>query len=89
MNPNKPKNWKLIIDPFIIKGSTKLFRYEGQVPGDPTYPVVHLRDPRSQISRIWSRLDVLDLPIPRFRVFHLNVIIIQLIMISIFFKNIR
>ena len=70
MNPNKPKNWKLIIDPFLIKGSTKLFRYEGQVPGDPTYPVVHLRDPRSQISRIWSRLDVLDLPIPRFRVFY-------------------
>lgn len=68
MNPNKPKNWKLIIDPFLIKGSTKLFRYEGQVPGDPTYPVVHLRDPRSQISRIWSRLDVLDLPLPRFRI---------------------
>ena len=69
MNPNKPKNWKLIIDPLLVKGSAKLIRYEGQVQGDPTYPTVHVRDPRIQISRHWSRLDVLDLPVPRFRVF--------------------
>lgn len=69
MNPPKQKNWKLLIDPIIIKGGTaKLFRYEGQVPGDPTYPVVHVRDPRSQIPKLWSRLDVLDLPVPRFKV---------------------
>ena len=69
MNPAKQKNWKLLIDPTIIKGAVKLLRYEGQVPGDPTYPVVHVRDPRSQIPKLWSRaLDVLDLPVPRFRV---------------------
>ena len=70
MNPAKPKNWKLILDPLIIKGTAKIVRYEGQVPGDPTYPVVHVRDPRSQIHKLsWSRLsDGLDLPVPRFRV---------------------
>lgn len=68
MNPAKQKNWKLIIDPFIIKGSTKLFRYEGQVPGDPTYPVVSVRDPRPQLPRLWCRLEVTDLPVPRFKV---------------------
>ena len=72
MNPAKQKKWKLILDPLIIKGTTKIFRYEGQVPGDPTYPVVHVRDPRSQIPKLWSRLDVLDLPVPRFRVHSIN-----------------
>ncbi|EFX83765.1 hypothetical protein DAPPUDRAFT_47657 [Daphnia pulex] len=68
MNPAKQKNWKLLTDPLIIKGAVKLFRYEGQVQGDPTYPVVHVRDPRSQIQRLWSRPEVLDLPVPRFRI---------------------
>ena len=71
--PKQQKNWKLIIDPLIIKGQpAKLFRYEGQVPGDPTYPVVNVRDPRSQIQRLWSRLEVLDLPVPRFRVHNIH-----------------
>lgn len=70
MNPGKQKNWKLLIDPFLIKGSVKTVRYEGLVPGDPTYPMVQLRDPRTQRpTNRWSRLDdVLDLPVPRFRV---------------------
>lgn len=68
MNPAKQKNWKLLTDPLIIKGAVKLFRYEGQVQGDPTYPAVHVRDPRSQIQRLWSRPEVLDLPVPRFRI---------------------
>lgn len=70
MNPAKQKNWKLLIDPFLIKGSVKTVRYEGQVPGDPTYPAVQVRDPRTQRpNNRWSRLDdVLDLPVPRFRV---------------------
>jgi hypothetical protein len=67
MNPAKQKNWKLLSDPLIVKGTVKLFRYEGQVQGDPTYPSVHVRDPRSQI-RHWSRPEVLELPVPRFRV---------------------
>ncbi|XP_028035252.1 histone-lysine N-methyltransferase SETD1 isoform X2 [Bombyx mandarina] len=63
-----PKNYKLLMDPFLIKGATKLYRYDGFVPGDPTYPPVQSRDPRSQLSRIWNRLEPADLPVPRFKI---------------------
>lgn len=79
MNPQKQKNWKLLIDPFLIKGSTKLVRYEGQVPGDATYPPVHVRDPRSHIPKLWSRLEVLDLPVPRFKVYLVKLFIYVII----------
>lgn len=45
-----------------------MYRYDGIVPGDPTYPTVQLRDPRSQLTRIWTRLEQLDLPVPRFKI---------------------
>ncbi|XP_035740533.1 histone-lysine N-methyltransferase SETD1-like [Vespa mandarinia] len=64
----KPRNYKLLVDPFLVKGATKLYRYDGTVPGDPTYPVVQPRDPRSQLTRIWTRLEQLDLPVPRFKI---------------------
>ncbi|XP_045487005.1 histone-lysine N-methyltransferase SETD1 isoform X1 [Pieris rapae] len=63
-----PKNYKLLIDPFLVKGATKLYRYDGVVPGDQTYPPVHCRDPRSQLSRIWNKLEPADLPVPRFKI---------------------
>ncbi|XP_045454073.1 histone-lysine N-methyltransferase SETD1 [Melitaea cinxia] len=63
-----PKNYKLLIDPFLVKGVTKLYRYDGVVPGDNTYPSVQCRDPRSQLSRIWNKLEPADLPVPRFRI---------------------
>ncbi|XP_041972422.1 histone-lysine N-methyltransferase SETD1 isoform X2 [Aricia agestis] len=63
-----PKNYKLLRDPFLIKGAVKLYRYDGCVPGDPSYPPVQCRDPRSQLSRIWNKLEPADLPIPRFRI---------------------
>lgn len=50
------------------KGATKVYRYDGLVPNDPTYPAVQVRDPRSQLTRIWTRLDKLDLPVPRFKI---------------------
>ncbi|CAH0549275.1 unnamed protein product [Brassicogethes aeneus] len=62
------KNYKLLVDPFLVKGAAKLYRYEGVVPNDPTYPPVTPRDPRSHLTRIWSRLENLDLPIPRFKI---------------------
>ncbi|EFN77371.1 Histone-lysine N-methyltransferase SETD1B, partial [Harpegnathos saltator] len=62
------RNYKLLVDPFLVKGATKLCRYDGTVPGDPTYPQVQPRDPRSQLTRIWTRLEQLDLPVPRFRI---------------------
>lgn len=61
-----PRNYKLLVDPFLVKGSAKLYRYDGNVPGDPTYPIVPLRDPRSHLTRIWTRLETLDLPVPRY-----------------------
>lgn len=61
-----PKNYKLLIDPFLVKGVAKLYRYDGVVPGDNTYPSVQCRDPRSQLSRIWNKLEPADLPVPRY-----------------------
>ncbi|CAH2052091.1 unnamed protein product, partial [Iphiclides podalirius] len=63
-----PKNYKLLMDPCLVKGATKLYRYDGCVPGDASYPPVHCRDPRSQLSRIWNKLEPADLPVPRFRI---------------------
>ncbi|CAH0595342.1 unnamed protein product [Chrysodeixis includens] len=63
-----PKNYKLLMDPFLVKGANKLYRYDGSVPGDATYPPVQCRDPRSQLSRIWNRLEPADLPVPRFKI---------------------
>lgn len=65
---HKPRNYKLLVDPFLVKGASKLYRYDGNVPNDPTYPQVQVRDPRSALTRIWTRLEVLDLPVPRFKV---------------------
>ena len=66
--PQKPRNYKLLVDPALVKNATKLYRYDGIVPGDPTFPTVQLRDPRSQLTRIWTRLEQLDLPVPRFKI---------------------
>lgn len=65
--PHKPpKNFKLLMDPFLIKGATKLYRYDGNVPGDNSFPNVQVRDPRPVKSRLWDRLDPLDMPVPRY-----------------------
>ncbi|CAB3220457.1 unnamed protein product [Arctia plantaginis] len=63
-----PKNYKLLMDPFLVKGATKLYRYDGCVPGDTSYPPVQCRDPRSQIARMWNKLEPADLPVPRFKI---------------------
>ncbi|XP_013167765.1 PREDICTED: histone-lysine N-methyltransferase SETD1 isoform X1 [Papilio xuthus] len=63
-----PKNYKLLMDPCLVKGATKLYRYDGCVPGDASYPPVQCRDPRSQLSRIWNKIESADLPIPRFKI---------------------
>ncbi|XP_069684013.1 histone-lysine N-methyltransferase SETD1 [Periplaneta americana] len=65
---HKPRNYKLVVDPFLVKGASKLYRYDGNVPNDPTYPPVQVRDPRSQLTRIWTRLEPLDIPVPRFKI---------------------
>ncbi|KRT81143.1 RNA binding protein [Oryctes borbonicus] len=65
--PKQPKNYKLIVDPFLVKGAAKLYRYDGNVPDGPCAPVIP-RDPRSHLTRIWTRLEVLELPVPRFKI---------------------
>lgn len=60
------RNYKLVIDPFLLKGRTeKLYRYDGVVPTDPAYPPVITRDPRNQLARLRSRTEQMQLPVPR------------------------
>lgn len=59
------RNYKLLVDPFLVKGATKLYRYDGNVPSDPTCPPVTPRDPRSHISKLWNRIETPDLVVPR------------------------
>ncbi|XP_076065509.1 histone-lysine N-methyltransferase SETD1-like isoform X2 [Oratosquilla oratoria] len=61
------RNYKLLIDPVLVKGTNnKLYRFEGVVEGDPTYPPVVLRDPRKH--KLWIRPETLDLTVPRFKI---------------------
>lgn len=64
----KKRNYKLLVDPALKKGSNKLYRYDGVVPGDLTYPPVQVRDPRSTLARIWTRLEVTDIPVPKYKI---------------------
>ncbi|XP_042232871.1 histone-lysine N-methyltransferase SETD1-like isoform X2 [Homarus americanus] len=60
------RNYKLLIDPVLVNGANKLYRFEGIVEGDPTYPPVVLRDPRK--PKIWIRPETMDLTVPRFKI---------------------
>lgn len=67
------RNYKLLVDPFLVKGRTeKLYRYDGVVPSDPAYPPVLARDPRNQLARLRSRLEPLQLPVPRWVFAHVR-----------------
>lgn len=61
-----PKNYKLMVDPNIVKGGVKIYRYEGIIPNDPQSPLVIPRDPRNQLAtKLKTRLEPLDIPVPR------------------------
>ncbi|CAL4066481.1 unnamed protein product, partial [Meganyctiphanes norvegica] len=60
------KNYKLLVDPMLVVGASKLYRFEGVVEGDPTYPTVIVRDPRK--PKIWKRSEVMDITLPRFKI---------------------
>lgn len=64
------RNFKLLADPFLHKGAPKVYRYDGVVPGDPTHPPVIPRDPRNPLARIRSRVEPLDIPVPRYDAAH-------------------
>lgn len=60
------QDYKLIIDPFLVKASQKIYRYNGVVPNDANYPQVILKDPRNaKAIRLRVRLDPIELPVPR------------------------
>lgn len=66
-----PKNYKLMVDPNIVKGGVKIYRYEGVIPNDPQSPLVIPRDPRNQLAtKLKTRLEPLDIPVPRSECFH-------------------
>ncbi|KAH8379364.1 hypothetical protein KR009_004441 [Drosophila setifemur] len=61
------RNFKLLADPQLVKCGAKLYRYDGVVPGDPTYPTITPRDPRNPLIRIRAKpVEPLLLLIPRF-----------------------
>uniref|UniRef100_A0A182PCR3 [histone H3]-lysine(4) N-trimethyltransferase n=1 Tax=Anopheles epiroticus TaxID=199890 RepID=A0A182PCR3_9DIPT len=62
------RNFKLLADPFLHRGAQKIYRYDGIVPGDPNHPPVIPRDPRNPLARIRSRVEPLDIPVPRFKI---------------------
>lgn len=62
------RNYKLLSDPFITKGAPKIYRYDGIIPNDPNQTPVIPRDPRPRpaiTSRIRSRYDLMEFPVPR------------------------
>jgi len=72
--PKKPAygSYKLLVDPALVKGANKLYRFDGHVPDDPTYPSVQLRDPRNssknKLARHWDKVEKIELPMPKFKV---------------------
>lgn len=64
--PKPPRNFKLLTDSALSKGAIKVYRYDGVVPNDPTYPPVIPRDPRNPLVRIRARpQDPIVLTVPR------------------------
>lgn len=60
------QDYKLIVDPFLVKAPQKMYRYGGLVPNDPNYPQVILKDPRNaKAIRLKARLDPIELLVPR------------------------
>lgn len=64
--PNKiSKNYKLLLDPLLVKGANaKVYRYDGVVPDDPSYPAVYPCDPRKPLARL-RRLEPMEMIVPR------------------------
>lgn len=60
-------DFKLLVDPVLGKGAQKIYRHNGIVPNDPTYPPVIPKDPRNATAyRLRQRLEPLELPVARY-----------------------
>lgn len=61
-------DYKLLVDPALVKGGIKLYRYDGIVPNDLQLTVHTVKDPRNEkFLRLRQRLDNFELPVPRYR----------------------
>lgn len=60
------QDYKLIIDPFLVKAPQKIYRYNGIVPNDPSFHPVIPKDPRNTKKIIMRvRHDPIELIVPR------------------------
>lgn len=64
----RERNWKLIADPFLSKATTKVYRYDGVVPNDSTFPELIVQDPRKYKSKTRAMILPIVLPVPKFKV---------------------
>lgn len=62
------RNWKLIADPFFGQVSNKIYRFDGIVPNDFSYPEVIVKDPRIFQSKNKVTHLPIELPVPIYKV---------------------
>ncbi|XP_036338545.1 histone-lysine N-methyltransferase SETD1 [Rhagoletis pomonella] len=64
--PKCQRNFKLLSDPALVKGASKLYRYDGVTSNEQTYSSVIPRDPRNPIVRLRAKpVDPMILIVPR------------------------
>jgi len=82
----KERNWKLLVDPFLSKAVSKVYRYDGVL--DPSLPELPNDDPRKTFKTITLPI---ELPVPKFKVcilddqFHLSIRFSQTCSLIFFF----
>jgi len=81
--PYRGKNFKLIVDPVLVKGTKKLYRFEGVVAADSSWNVGSLKDPRSMLTRLWTRLDIMELTVPKFKVSEFSFLVITRVVVGV------
>jgi histone-lysine N-methyltransferase SETD1 len=64
----RERNWKLMADPFLGKATTKIYRYDGVVPNDSSYPELIVQDPRTFKSKNKTITLPIELTVPKFKV---------------------
>lgn len=64
----RERNWKLMADPLLGKATTKIYRYDGVVPNDSSYPEVIVQDPRTFKSKNKTITLPIELTVPKFKV---------------------
>ncbi|KAJ8312080.1 hypothetical protein KUTeg_009453 [Tegillarca granosa] len=68
MDDKKRRNYKLVADPMLRGGGQKIYRFEGIDPAENR--PISVRDPRSRLTRLWTRRQPADLPVPKFKYDH-------------------